>query len=77
MSVLDEIKSEREHQDEIWGGPEHDDRHPLYKWFSFIGKRFWQLGKGSLPQTRRLFIEIAALAVAAIESLDRKSNPWH
>ena len=71
MSVLDEIKAEREHQDEVWGGPEHDDQHPLYKWFKFIGERLQQLGKGSLPQTRRLFIEIAALAVAAVESLDR------
>jgi len=73
--VLAEVKAERKHQDEVWGGPEHDDEHATARWYELINERFFDPGRTSPQQTRRLFIEIAALAVAAVESLDRRTQP--
>ena len=73
MNVYDEIKAEREHQDEKWGGPEHDDKHFRADWGEFILMRAEDLSfeRGDY---RRLLIETAALAVAAIESHDRRNS---
>jgi len=80
--IFKEIGFEREDQDEEWGGPDHDDAHEVDEFFMFIR---WQGAKfeqdmdslGCLPDpkmARERYIKIAALAVAAIESIDRKSN---
>lgn len=71
-NVLEEIKAEREHQDEVWGGPEHDDKHDEERWYELINERFFDPRRTSQQQYRRHMIEIAALAVAAVESLDRR-----
>jgi Lar family restriction alleviation protein len=72
--VLSEVKAERKYQYAKWGGPEHDDKHCLWDWARFIVLRvptFDALLQSDDP--RKDLIEIAALAVAAIESLDRKA----
>jgi Mg/Co/Ni transporter MgtE len=79
--ILEEIKNEREHQDQKWGGPNHDDSHHLWEFAEWALQRARTISINSRPgfdssknfsQFRRLFIEIAALAVAAIESIDRR-----
>ena len=64
---------------------EHDDLHDIEDFFKFIR---WQISKyeqemecgqasypdTSLDQARERYIKIAALAVAAIESIDRKAK---
>lgn len=79
MSVYDDIKAERQRQDEKWGGPEHDDLHHEGDWVEFILEHANKalVGPGvhlaSLAGYRRRLVEVAALAVAAIESLDRSA----
>ncbi len=71
-----QILDERLMQDTQWGGPEHDDQHTYFDWRTFIYK---QLTNGSMTmneaEQRRCLIKVAALAVAAVESMDRKSGP--
>lgn len=83
--IYDEIKAERVRQDEKWGGPGHDDQHVVAQWVDYITLRARRasLADGWLtnhPHTdpqevRRCFIEVAALAIAAVESLDRQEAP--
>ena len=68
-NVYDEIKTERKVQDEQWGGPKHDDMHSPNDWIVYIVK---QLGKASSSVFRYQMIKIAALAVAAVEWIDRR-----
>jgi len=68
--ILQEILQERLHQDEKWGGPEHDDEHKQGDWGEFLLFRAEDLA-AERGDHRRLLIEVAALAVAAIESTDR------
>ena len=78
-SVLDEVAVERERQDQKWGGPQHDNHHSVNVWERLIdaynGKHSpgfaEQMAKaGSMPWRER-FVKIAALAVAAVEFIDR------
>lgn len=71
--VLEDIMNERARQDAKWGGPEHDDEHTMAEWFSFILARA-ACPTGYVPKhDRKIAVEMAALAIAAIESFDRKS----
>jgi hypothetical protein len=80
--ILDEIVQERIHQDKKWGGPDHDDKHGPYAWVSFITTYLGQAisdivnEKGSYEVNLRTFryhmVKVAALAVAAVEMVDRK-----
>lgn len=83
-SIFQEIRLEREHQDKKWGGSEHDNEHGAYDWAAFIT---YYLGKsvelfvnevgqpqGKLLMFRYNMVKIAALAIAAIEAVDRKLN---
>lgn len=67
MNIYDEIRAERERQDAKWGGPEHDDQHTAHDWWWFIRERIGQ-------RREQAFIEVAALAVAAVESIRRKRS---
>lgn len=71
--IWHQILDEREYQDKKWGGPEHDDEHNNHDWVSFIIKH---LGRAVVwpfsPKTfRQQMIRVAALAVAAVEWIDR------
>ena len=64
MRIFGEIHDERQRQDEQWGGPNHDDfdrfiRHQL-------------LAIEAHASVRKCFVNIAALAIAAVESIDRE-----
>ena len=74
--ALQDVATERQRQDAKWGGPEHDDTHPISDWQQFISQRAENLVyRGNPERMYELFIEIAALAVAAAESIDRKGTP--
>lgn len=78
--VLD-IFAERDRQDAQWGGPDHDDSHSARDWLVYVNKQVeTAIGETLSDDTTQLvdpehyrqrMVKIAALAVAAIESLDR------
>jgi ribosomal protein L11 methylase PrmA len=72
--VLDDIMRERDRQDAKWGGPEHDDEHWEEHWQSFIEERLNTKEFPMHPSYRQEMVEVAALAIAALESFDRKSR---
>lgn len=73
--VLGEVAIERVRQDEKWGGPDHDDEHDATDWCRYIEMRLHSSNAGhTTGDSRRWFLEIAALAVAAIETIDRADN---
>lgn len=81
--VYDEVKAEREAQDREWGGPAHDDGHDDADWLEFIAIKEraaeWVRGRRPYDATERRelryrLIQIAALAVAGVESIDRRMS---
>lgn len=70
--VLSEVASERWRQDQQWGGPAHDDRHTPMDWDRCIRRQLnamlRELANGG---HRGRLVNIAALSVAAIQSMDR------
>ena len=72
--VLDEIAEERARQDEKWGGPAHDDEHVTADWIRFINNQSVRVhSPDGVDDSRSRLLKIAALAVAGIESIDRKA----
>ena len=73
--IIADVKAERAAQDAQWGGPEHDDEHSPDDFMGFITRQVVK-GAGDGSDVRDRFIKIAALAVAAIESLDRQMSDY-
>lgn len=74
LSVIDEVREERARQDEMWGGPDHDDQHSLQDWCGFIEERLYEIRRsGHAAVRRRKMLACAALAVACIEAVDRNT----
>jgi hypothetical protein len=72
VKVIAQVIQERKHQDRQWGGAAHDDTHSVLEWGSYICYQEAKLGgQISVREARERFIKIAALAVAAVESIDR------
>ncbi len=55
------------------GGPSHDDEHPLADWLDFLQIQLTGIS-GDAGQARARLLKVAALSVAAIESLDRQAG---
>lgn len=82
--VLDAILRERAAQDSQWGGAAHDDEQEPHDWLAYIDKQRRHafrdtapMATGSKPYNeamRARLVKIAALAVASIESMDRKER---
>lgn len=81
--IFDDIRQERISQDHKWGGQAHDDAHTAAEWVGFITAKLGETVKASfyhgtvfrgdtLPLYRRGLVQVAALAVAAIEAYDRE-----
>lgn len=75
-TVLQEVASERFHQDEQWGGADHDDDHNIPMWLALITKHAGRAYSDSRldPNFRRKMVTVAALAVAAVEWADRQET---
>lgn len=77
--VYEKIQDERGRQDAKWGGPTHDDRWTPLDWHEMIAdynawaRRMWAMG--SLDKAEQRFVQVAALAIAAIESIERQMRP--
>lgn len=78
--VFDDIAEERAYQLAKWGGQEHDDSHSIRDWITYLlaylgraGSRETDWGR-NIPKVRELFIKVAALAVAAVEAIDRRTH---
>jgi hypothetical protein len=67
--VLDEVLQERMRQVALGWTPSHDDEHGTGHIAGLIQHRLGPDGPASAGQA---FLEIAALAVAGLESIDRK-----
>lgn len=76
--VLTGVAFERYRQDCKWGGAAHDDGHTIDDWWNTLDRLKLELDiaadAGNLLMVRHHLVEIAATAVAAIQSLDRR-NP--
>ena len=73
--ILGEVLNEREKQDEMWGGPSHDDTHTDGEWTKLIIDRVVEAQYASDPAlARRKLIAVAALTVAWIECHDREEE---
>ena len=86
--IFEDIKAERAVQDEQWGGAAHDDQHGPEDFLKFIrwqSAKFEQEVEAKSAEqlvmlsdidnmARPRLVKIAALAVAAIESIDRKTK---
>lgn len=75
ITVLADVEAERRRQEERWGAA-HDDDHTL---FDFVAITTEHLGRvvsaPELGQAREQFVRVAALAVAAVEAIDRREGP--
>ena len=65
------ILSERNKQDVKWGEQNHD----IYKWLAILGEEIGEVNKAALEdqydEVIDELIQIAAVSIAMIESLDR------
>ena len=75
-SIISEVLAERRRQDEQWGGPAHDDLHDAGDWGAYIRHQLKRLVGVNYAESfaRERFIKIAALGMAAAESLTRKAD---
>jgi hypothetical protein len=69
--IFDEIAAERRAQDKKWGGATHDDEHDDADWRSFI---MTHNNYACGDDFRKEMIRVAALAVAAVQSFDRRKS---
>ncbi|MBK5230230.1 MAG: hypothetical protein JJE27_03555 [Thermoleophilia bacterium] len=74
-TVLADVAAERSRQDAKWGGAEHDDKHSTADFVQLIedyaGWARVMAGMRSDGKARERLIQVAALAVAAVERIDR------
>lgn len=75
--ILDEVFTERSYQESRWGN-EFDNLNTVSDWISFITCYASMCGTGSPPPDGRDFrscmVKVAALAVAAVETYDRRGG---
>ncbi len=70
--VLQDVEWERDEQNQKWGGAGHDDQHGPRDWAAFITEHLGKALDARDARTyRRRMVEVAALAVAAVETVDR------
>jgi hypothetical protein len=80
MSVIDEVRHERQRQRSRWGA-QHDRNHSWWDWQGYMRLRLRLVEPhlafqsdmdeaSNVTKRRRALIELAALAIAAIEAND-------
>lgn len=77
-AVLYDVEAERKRQDQKWGGSAHDDCHSTADFVQLIedyaGWARVMAGMSNYEKTRNRLVQVAALAVAAVESMDRRMH---
>ena len=72
--ILDLISKERDTQDQKWGEQNHD----IYKWLAILGEEVGEVNKAVLEskydEIINELIQIGAVSVAMIESLERNKR---
>lgn len=72
--VLEDVLHERERQDEKWG----EQNHGRYKWLAILAEELGEAAaaalKGETENYRKEMIQVAAVAVSAVESHDRPNQ---
>ena len=80
LNVVNEVAVERIAQvDKHDRTAEHDDEHDRRSWAWYLGQRVHNLAcpfDEAVPDERRQLIEIAAIAVAAVEAYDRRHRGY-
>lgn len=69
--IYQRISKERYEQDKQWGGPKHDNEHSILDWVAYIDTQLKKLLHCPYEEESRL-IKVAALAVAALEVMERE-----
>lgn len=76
-TVLNDVAAERQRQDAKWDGIFDDAQWNPLDWHEMIADyNAWarrMMAQHSPDKARNRYVQIAALAVAAVEALDRKS----
>jgi hypothetical protein len=75
QNVYEAIDAERDYQDAKWGGCDFDDTQTEADWQKYLKEYSQAEGRGEGRDFRTRMIKTAALAVAALESLNRKDRP--
>lgn len=73
---LDEILDERNRQDAKWGGSAHDDEHSPWEWYGILASEMNEVHQSLTIQgdnTREELVQVAAVALAWLQSMDRKA----
>jgi hypothetical protein len=79
-NIMTEINAERERQVELWGNDSDDSRNTPFHYVSYIASYAtkWMAGTWApfrvtqVDAFRTAMIKVAALAISAVESLDRQ-----
>lgn len=86
MSAIQDILTERKRQDAMWGQQDHG----LLLWNTILAEEFGEFARHvyeaqyaedeevaeALHDARVEIVQVAAVAVAIIESMDRRSGGW-
>jgi len=74
LGIMDEVAAERGRQDRKWG----EQNHSPYKWLVIemeeLGEAARHAYEGDFDDYREELIQVAAVAVAAVESYDRQGR---
>ena len=82
--ILKDIEKEREYQRKRWGDDFDDQHNTPFHWATYIANYStrwpWLIDDPSefasvLVEFRKRMIQVAALAIAAVESVDRRVRP--
>lgn len=81
-AILREVMKEREYQEEKWGNSSDDENNTPFHWCAWIGRYMYEWTFGGwgafkahqVDNFRRCMVQVAAMAVAAIESVDRQRD---
>lgn len=72
--IVKEILVERDRQDRLWGVQDHEP----FKWVTIlleeVGEYAQDVLEGRMTHAREEVVQIAAVAMAIVESMDRVSN---
>jgi NTP pyrophosphatase (non-canonical NTP hydrolase) len=76
LAVLDEVGAERNRQEKLWG----PQNHPASYYYLILAEEVGEVAKAilenksSVAHTRSELVQVAAVAVAMVESLDRNGE---